>query len=221
MEELNDALCQEESLWRQKARCDWLKEGERCTKYFHLSTLITRKQNTISQLKGEDEDWLTDQGLLTEAATRFFKQLYTKERCMPYDISSWKFSVLETNSRTTLNRLVVDEEIKRAVFQMSSDKALGPDRFPLTFFQEFWPLVGISFIEFVQWVFHTGIIPGDANALVICLLPKVDQPERLSRFLPISLCDVIVKVVTKVLVNRLQLVMPLLTGPFQSSFVPG
>lgn len=70
-------------------------------------------------------------------------------------------------------------------------------------------------------MFESGTIPNGLNKSIICLLPKGVAPESLSQFRPISLCNVLMKVVTKVLANRLKSVMPKLTGKYQSSFVPG
>lgn len=53
------------------------------------------------------------------------------------------------------------------------------------------------------------------------MIPKCAAPENLNQFRPISLCNVLVKVVTKVLANRLQPLMPKLIRPFQASFIPG
>lgn len=40
--EVDTILRQEESLWKQRSRTQWLKEGECNTKYFHTSTLTRR-----------------------------------------------------------------------------------------------------------------------------------------------------------------------------------
>lgn len=59
------------------------------------------------------------------------------------------------------------------------------------------------------------------NETFIALLPKVDNPETAAQFRPIGLCNVIYKVVTKVLVNRIKPVLPRLISNTQGSFVPG
>jgi len=47
-------LCkQEEIFWRQKSRIQWLKEGERNTRFFHKSTMANRAHNRISMIKDE------------------------------------------------------------------------------------------------------------------------------------------------------------------------
>ena len=48
-------LCkQEEIFWKQKSRVQWLKEGERNTKFLHRSTIANRTHNMISSIKDED-----------------------------------------------------------------------------------------------------------------------------------------------------------------------
>lgn len=64
------------------------------------------------------------------------------------------------------------------------------------------------------------LIPG-MNEAIICLIPKGDAPESLNQFRPISLCNVLLKIVSKIIANRLKPIMTKLTNRFQSSFIPG
>ena len=73
----------------------------------------------------------------------------------------------------------------------------------------------------VKEFFRTGIMPEGVNDTAIVLIPKVDRPERVSEFRPISLCNVIYKVVAKCLVNRLRPILDEIISPEQSAFVPG
>jgi len=59
------------------------------------------------------------------------------------------------------------------------------------------------------------------NEIVVVLIPKVSNPERLKDLHPISLCNVVYKIASKVLSNRLKLILPEIISLNQSAFVPG
>lgn len=73
---------------------------------------------------------------------------------------------------------------------------------------------------FVLGFFETGVLPEAANDALIVLLAKVVKPERITQFRPVSLCNVLFKVITKIMVIRLKNVISKLIGPAQASFIP-
>lgn len=154
-------------------------------------------------------------------ATSFYQQLYAKGTVSTVTEETWSFPKLNRNSLWWLNRKVTDQEIKTALFQINPSKAPVPDGIPASLFQRFWPLVGGEITAFVHGVFETGHIPEHLNHSLICLIPKIQHPETISQFRPICLSNVIIKVVSKIIANRLKPLMNELVGDSQASFVPG
>ncbi|CAN1120799.1 hypothetical protein LINPERHAP2_LOCUS413 [Linum perenne] len=90
--ELERILWQEHMLWLQKSRMQWIKDGDRNTKFFHLSTLCRRKANWIQGLKLDDGSWSYDDAELKKMAVAYFENLFKAGRPMSLDLPSTSFT---------------------------------------------------------------------------------------------------------------------------------
>ena len=107
------------------------------------------------------------------------------------------------------------------MFQLGSHKAPGPNGIPAFFFQHFWDIVKPDVISTIQVFFHSGSLGRSLNHTLITLIPKISFPQEVSHFKPISLCNVLYKVISKIMVNRLKPFMDSIISPYQNAFIQG
>ena len=121
----------------------------------------------------------------------------------------------------TLSKDFSADEVKAAVFQMRPTKAPGLDGMNALFYQKFQHIVGDNVMFAVLEFLNTGYMLPNLNHTYIVLIPKIKNPIKVSNYRPISFCNVIYKIIAKVLANKLKQVLPHIISPTQSTFVPG
>ncbi|KAK1584321.1 hypothetical protein Q3G72_031946 [Acer saccharum] len=221
-EEYNQIIDQEEIFWRQKSRTTWLKEGDKNTKFFHLTTMIRRRYNKLEGLKDEDGIWRCEKEDMQAIALSYFTKLFSGQPPQDsYDRLPRFFPVLEGDLNEELNRVVCDEEVKLGLFGIGKLKSPGPDGFPAVFFQSQWEVCRKDLCQLVRDSFEFGYFPALLNQTIIALIPKVPSPLDMTQLRPISLCNTAYKVISKVIVQRLRGLLPKVVSPNQVAFIPG
>ncbi|XP_059631052.1 uncharacterized protein LOC132273949 [Cornus florida] len=128
---------------------------------------------------------------------------------------------LKVEEVEAFDKMVSAEEIKGVIMSFNPDKSPGPDGFLAQFFQTFWSVVGTDVIAVVQSFFSTSVMPMGVSSCFLTLIPKVGNAKKLGEFIPIALCNLLYKVITKIMANRLSVVLSSLVGPEQSAFMKG
>lgn len=112
-------------------------------------------------------------------------------------------------------------EVYQAMFQMHLSKSPSPDGMSCSFFQKFWSIVGEDVTAAVLSVLNLGHVLQKINFTHIVLIPKISNPRKVVEFQPISLCNVVFKIISKVLTNRLKGHLDFIISDSQSAFVLG
>ncbi|KAL2226583.1 UNVERIFIED_CONTAM: hypothetical protein Sindi_2017000 [Sesamum indicum] len=136
-------------------------------------------------------------------------------------LQPWARHVLTVEEASSLLLPVTPADVKQAVFDIAEDKAPGPDGYSSGFFKAAWPIVGQEVTMAVMDFFNTGRLLKQINTTLLALIPKVHAPMTVSDFRPISCCNVLYKVIAKIIVQRLSVILDKLISPGQAAFVPG
>nr|GEZ65497.1 RNA-directed DNA polymerase, eukaryota, reverse transcriptase zinc-binding domain protein [Tanacetum cinerariifolium] len=118
-------------------------------------------------------------------------------------------------------RSMSDEEVKDALFDICDNKAPGPDGYTAKFHKKAWSIVGNDVCNAVKEFFRLGRMFSEINATLITLVPKSSTPQKVSDYRPISCCNVLYKIVSKILTNKIKHALCELANPSQSAFIPG
>jgi hypothetical protein len=152
----------------------------------------------------------------------YFQQLYTTDpNVAPHDLLSLVDCRVSAETNEESCKDFTSDEISDALFQIGPLKAPGPNGFPGHFFQKNWEVLKQDVVTGVRRFFEFGQMPPGVNDTSIVLILKKEEPELLKDFRPISLCNVIYKVVSKCLVNRLRPLLQDIIAPTQSVLILG
>ena len=114
-----------------------------------------------------------------------------------------------------------EDEIKAALCSLKAFKAQGPDGLHVHFFHRFWLIVGGTMVNVMKKEFIERKIPEYLNKTHIALIPKIQGPKTLANYRPISLCNTMYKIITKIILARLRPYLDKLISPLKTAFVLG
>ena len=216
----------EEDFLKQKAKLHWLEVGDQNNKTFYNAIKSRQAQNAIQEIRCQNGSTVTNQTDIKVEAERFFSEFLNTvpdsyqgateeelQELMEFRCTSEECSMMEAP--------VTEEEIRKVLFAMPSNKSPGPDGYPCEFFKSTWGVVAHDFTVAVQSVFLFGFLPKGVNSTILALVPKKTDSMEMRDYRPIACCNVIYKVVSKILGNRLKLILPRLVTENQSAFVKG
>lgn len=206
-----------ESKWKQRSRCTWLAQGDRNTRYFHAIASSRLRRNLVLSLQHNDRP-VTDPVEIKEIFFATMKSLLGNSS----PVSPFNASCLYTPH--DLDHLQVPftlAEIQEAVSQLANGKASGLDGLPNEFLKVHWPALQHQILAMFNkfYTHELDLLP--YNEAKIVMIPKTDSPRTTSDFRPISVINLIPKLISKVLSNRLRRVLPDLISCRQTAFIHG
>ena len=217
---MSDLYWQEESTARQQSRIRWLRDKDANTTFFHASIKARPARNTIRNLE-VDGRLINDPLSIGRAFHHKYSMLFNqcKGSCgIPQGLL--KVSIMEEENRC-LCTLATMDELREVVRKLSSNRAPGMDGFNGAFYKATWHLISKDLLEAVNNVLQSNHLLAQVNHTILCLVPKKIVPVTVEDYRPIALCNVIYRIISKLLSTRLKPLLPGIIGPNQSAFIKG
>lgn len=225
-DKLNILLTAEEKFYRQKSRVQWGNSGDRNTPFYHRTVSSHASKNHIHYLKdGDDHIFHSSDDIKAHAANYFQSILGSTD--LPSSSAStddlrsllpFRCTDLQQNY---LKREVTSAEIKATLFAMPLNKSPGPDGYSVEFIRTSWDVVGDDVVSAVKEFFRNGRLLKDMNTTAIALIPKMPEACRLTDYRPISCCNIVYKLISKIIANRLKPILSKCVSPNQAAFLKG
>lgn len=115
---------------------NWLWDWDTNTRFFHAMTSARKRKNTISKLTKDNGDVVTEQMEIGEVVVYFFRELFRGVQGVYEEVLQYVDSRLNEEENEVLLRPLDMEEFKLVLFQLHSNKTLGPDGLNLAFFKQ-------------------------------------------------------------------------------------
>ena len=179
--QIDELLRREELLWFQKAKIQWRLEGDRCSRFFFMTTMIRRKSNRIDCLKLDNGEWIYSRNQIGNLFSARFESVFDSPlQPLSFDLSNIVNPVITEEDNADLLRIPSWEEVRNVVFSMGAFKAPGPDGMSALFYKHYWNIVGWDLVAAVREFFMTNSMAQRFNESFIVLIPKKPNPTRLN-----------------------------------------
>ncbi|GKB50944.1 protein LAZ1 [Tanacetum coccineum] len=217
----NEAKLGEERFLKQKAKIEWLEVGDSNSYYFHKSIKNRNQRSRIDAILGSDNVVITGAGVTDVFVNHYQMFLGNNMVCDELNVEGLFTKKVSEVSINHMIRDVSNEEIKRAMFDIEDDRALGLDGYTSTIFKKGWNIVGVDICNAFRDFFFNGQTLKENNHTFIALVPKVITPLKVNDYRPIFCCNVIYKCISKIITNRIIDGIKEVVSDNQSAFVSG
>ena len=139
-------------------------------------------------------------------ATDFYKKLYRTENVNEKTQEKLLRNVktkLSKEKQTELDKPFTEKEIAKAIEKLQNGKSPGLDGFPIEFYKEYWYKIKEIFMPYLNYVRERGFSDTRNISVIKLVYKKTGEIYLLTNYRPISLINADVKIITKVLADRL------------------
>ena len=191
---------------RVRARLQWLKEGEKPSKF--LGSLENKNfvEKTIKYLELQNGESVTDQFEILNHIREYYVNLFDEKRSMDVNLIELLKKSTDIKIRdSNLGDPITVKEIGQVLKRMKNNKSPGIDGFTSKFFKVFYSKLQYFITKSINSCFKKGILsPTHRQGILVCL-PKGNKNRKfIKNWRPISLLPVTYKLASGVIASRLK-----------------
>ena len=169
----------------------------------------------------DNNRWCDNKEEVKDKVCKFFEERFARNDDCQVRLDKVSFNTISEADNDMLVGAFTEEEVRAAVWGCDSSKSPGPDGFNFGFIKSFWDILKKDVMEAVKDFAGYGCWPRGSNASFLCLIPKVENPQQLGEFRPISLVGCLYKIISKALSLRSKKVIGKVIDIRQSTFLEG
>lgn len=207
-----------------RSRARYIAEGEKITKYFCNMEKRNFVSKTMSRLVNQEGNVLTKNEDITQEVKLFYENLYKNKEVEDCEIADLVNDIprLSDEEANNLEGEITLNEAGNALKKMKNMKSPGTDGFTAEFFKMFWGRIGNFVVRALNSSFRKGELSSTQKEGIITCIPKGDKPrEFIKNWRPISLLNVVYKIGSACIANRMKSVLPKLINEDQTGFMSG
>ncbi|GKA80932.1 hypothetical protein Tco_0787624 [Tanacetum coccineum] len=178
LQAFNSAKMDEERFLCPKAKIDWLKAGDSNSAYFHKVIKSRNQRSRIDVITNADNVEVSSNSVPDVFVSHYQSFLGADVACDVLDSEGLYNKKVSDVSNTNMVFHITDDEIKRAMFSIGEDKALGPDGYTSAFFKKGWNVIGQDICSAIRDFFDNGRFLKEINHTFVALIPKVTTPQK-------------------------------------------
>jgi hypothetical protein len=185
---MSQLMLQDDIYWRQRAKKNRYKDGDRNTKFFHASATARKKANRILSLEDDNGIKVTNNDDLCFVAKNYFADIFQPKHSHLAPVIETIRQTVTNEDNLLLTTPFTKEEFRKAVFSMHPDKCPGPDGYNPGFYQHFWSLCSDDIFKDCCYWLDSGQFPATLSTANIALIPKGNMQKSMKDWRPIALC---------------------------------